>query len=137
MEIPPQNRAENFASYVLRVCSTIETVRIPLTSEANSFRESTKDKDSRVEKVNGKNINCTCKSKKNILSYMYLYQLMGVFCDRLKFGSTAALHHCRSGQNKGRYCKKELLLIIISLLRAIRDQCLSLLYSERTFKKLT
>ena len=59
MEIPPQNRAENFASYVLRVCSTIETVRIPLTSEANSFRESTKDKDSRVEKVNGKNIsNC-------------------------------------------------------------------------------
>ena len=56
MEIPPQNRAENFASYVLRVCSTIETVRIPLTSEANSFRESTKDKDSRVEKVNGKNI---------------------------------------------------------------------------------
>ena len=58
MEIPPQNRAENFASYVLRVCSTIETVRIPLTSEANSFRESTKDKDSRVEKVNGKTINC-------------------------------------------------------------------------------
>ena len=56
MEIPPQNRAENFASYVLRVCSTIEMVRIPLTSEANSFRESTKDKDSRVEKVNGKNI---------------------------------------------------------------------------------
>ena len=60
MEIPPQNRAENFASYVLRVCSTIETVRIPLTSEANSFRESTKDKDSRVEKVNGKNNNFSC-----------------------------------------------------------------------------
>jgi hypothetical protein len=59
MEIPPQNRAENFSSYVLRVCSTIETVRIPLTSEANSFRESTKDKDSRVEKVNGKNFNCS------------------------------------------------------------------------------
>ena len=56
MEIPLQNRAENFASYVLRVCNTIETVRIPLTSEANSFRESKKDKDSRVEKVNGKNI---------------------------------------------------------------------------------
>ena len=64
MEIPPQNRAENFASYVLRVCSTIETVRIPLTSEANSFRESTKDKDSRVEKVNGKNINCILRSAK-------------------------------------------------------------------------
>ena len=54
MEIPLQNRAENFASYVLRVCNTIETVRIPLTSEANSFRESKKDKDGRVEKVNGK-----------------------------------------------------------------------------------
>ena len=62
MEIPPQNRAENFASYVLRVCSTIEMVRIPLTSEANSFRESTKDKDSRVEKVNGKNINRILRS---------------------------------------------------------------------------
>ena len=31
---------------------------------------------------------------------------MGVFCDRLKLGSTAALD-CRTGQNKGRYCKKE------------------------------
>ena len=61
---------------------------------------------------------------------------MGVFCDSLKFGSTVALN-CRTGQNKGRYCKKELLLIIISLLRAIRDQCLSLLYSERTFMTLT
>ena len=29
---------------------------------------------------------------------------MGVFCDRLKFGSTAALD-CRTGLNKGRYCK--------------------------------
>merc|ERR1711974_348334 len=56
MEIPLQNRAENFASYVLRVCNTIETVRIPLTSEANSFRESKKEKDNRVEKVNGKKI---------------------------------------------------------------------------------
>ena len=27
---------------------------------------------------------------------------MGVFCDRLKFGSTVALD-CRTGQNKGRY----------------------------------
>ena len=54
MEIPLQNRAENFASYVLRVCNTIETVRIPLTSEANSFRESKKEKDNRVERVNGK-----------------------------------------------------------------------------------
>ena len=55
MEIPQQNRAENFASYVLRVCNTIDSVRIPLNSEANSFRESERDKDARVEKVNGKN----------------------------------------------------------------------------------
>ena len=54
MEMPLQNRAENFSSYVIRVCGTIETVRIPLTSEANSFRESKKEKDSRVERVNGK-----------------------------------------------------------------------------------
>ena len=39
---------------------------------------------------------------------------MGVFCDRLKFGSTAALN-CRTSQNKGRYCKKELLLLLILL----------------------
>ena len=30
---------------------------------------------------------------------------MGVSCDRLKLGSTAALD-CPTGQNKGRYCKK-------------------------------
>ena len=36
---------------------------------------------------------------------------MDVFCDRLEFGSTAALHY-RTGQNKGRYCEKEPLLLI-------------------------
>ena len=30
---------------------------------------------------------------------------MGIFCDRLKFGSTAALD-CPTGQNKGRYHEK-------------------------------
>ena len=30
---------------------------------------------------------------------------MGVFCDRIKFGSTAALD-CHTGQNKGRYIAK-------------------------------
>ena len=48
---------------------------------------------------------------------------MGVFCDRLKFGSTAALN-CRTGQNKGRYCKKELLLLLVSLLKTMK--CLNL-----------
>ena len=56
MEIPQQNRAENFASYVLRGCNTIDSVRIPLNSEANSFRESEREKDARVEKVNGKTL---------------------------------------------------------------------------------
>ena len=39
---------------------------------------------------------------------------MGVFCERLKFGSTAGLD-CHTGQNKGRYCEKEVLLLLISL----------------------
>ena len=41
--------------------------------------------------------------------------MMGEFSDRLKFGSTAALY-CRTGQNKGRYRKKELLLLLVLLL---------------------
>ena len=41
------------------------------------------------------------------------YQLMGIFCDRLKFSSTAALHS-RTGQNKGRTCKKQLLVLLVS-----------------------
>ena len=54
VEIPQQNRAENFGAFVLRVCDKIDSVRIPLTSDANSFRESEKDKDIRTERVNGK-----------------------------------------------------------------------------------
>ena len=38
---------------------------------------------------------------------VYVHQLMGVFCDRLKLGSKAALD-CQTGQNKGRYRKREL-----------------------------
>ena len=41
---------------------------------------------------------------------------MGVFCDMLKFGSTAAVD-CRTGQNKDRYCKKELLIYPPSLFK--------------------
>ena len=39
---------------------------------------------------------------------------MGVFCDRLKFGSKAALN-CHTGQNKDKYCEKELSLLLVSL----------------------
>ena len=39
---------------------------------------------------------------------------MVVFCDRLKLCSTAALD-CRTGQKKGRYLKKELSFLLISL----------------------
>jgi hypothetical protein len=37
----------------------------------------------------------------HIAIHRYVYQLIGVFCDRLKLGSTAA-PDCRIGQNKGR-----------------------------------
>ena len=40
---------------------------------------------------------------------------MGVFCDRLKFGSTAALDCC-TAKKRGRYCEKELLLLLVLLL---------------------
>ena len=43
---------------------------------------------------------------------MYKDMLMGVFLDKLIFGSTAALD-CLTGQNKGIYCKKELLILLI------------------------
>ena len=50
----------------------------------------------------------------NEMTDLWCNQLIGVFCDGLKFGSTAALD-CRTGQNKGRYCEKESLLLLISL----------------------
>ena len=37
---------------------------------------------------------------------------MGAFCDRLELGSTAAPDH-RTGQNKDRYHKKELLFLLV------------------------
>ena len=37
--------------YVLRVCTSIESLRIPF--DANAFRESQKEKDERIETVNG------------------------------------------------------------------------------------
>ena len=39
---------------------------------------------------------------------------MGLFCDRLKLGSAAALN-CQTGQYKGRYCEKVFLFLLISL----------------------
>ena len=39
---------------------------------------------------------------------------MGVFCNRLKLCSTAALD-CQTGQNKGRCHEKELLFLLVSL----------------------
>ena len=41
--------------------------------------------------------------------------MMGLFCDRLELGSTAALD-CWTGQNKGRYHKKKELLFLLVLL---------------------
>ena len=45
--------------------------------------------------------------------------MMGIFCDRLKLGSTAGLE-CQIGQNKGRYLKKQLLLLLVLLMKTIR-----------------
>ena len=39
---------------------------------------------------------------------------MGVYCERLNLCSTVALD-CRTGQNKGRYHKKELSFLLVSL----------------------
>ena len=50
----------------------------------------------------------------HIAIHKYVYQLMGVFCDRLKLCSTAA-PDCRTGQNKGSYCKQELSFLVVSL----------------------
>jgi hypothetical protein len=43
---------------------------------------------------------------------------MSVFGDRLKLGSTAALDY-QTGQNKGKYCEKELLFLLVSLLKIV------------------
>ena len=47
-------------------------------------------------------------------AYQCAYQLMGLFCDRLTLGSTAAID-CPTGQNKGRYCKEDLLFLLFLL----------------------
>ena len=39
---------------------------------------------------------------------------MGVFCDKLKLGSKAALDS-QTGQNRGRYPEKELLFLLVLL----------------------
>ena len=50
----------------------------------------------------------------HIAIHRYVYQLMGVFCDRLKLCSTAA-PDCRTGQNKGRYHEQERSFLLVSL----------------------
>eukprot|EP00094_Tigriopus_californicus_P004744 TCALIF_04564-PA protein Name:"Protein of unknown function" AED:0.61 eAED:0.61 QI:0/0/0/0.33/1/1/3/0/160 len=53
-ELPKQNRAESIQDYVLRVCSVLETLRMPFDA-SGGFQESEKEKEARLEKVNGKN----------------------------------------------------------------------------------
>ena len=59
----------------------------------------------------------------------YAYQLMGVFCDRIMLGSTTALD-CQTVQNKGKYCKKEFLLLLV-LLSRVQTECCPL--TDRNF----
>ena len=51
IEIPKQNRAEPVQDYILRVCTVIESLRVPLA--AKDFKETQKEKEERIEKVNG------------------------------------------------------------------------------------
>ena len=48
----------------------------------------------------------------------YVHQLLGVFCDRLKFGSIAALE-CVLARTMADIAKKRLLLLFISLFKNI------------------
>ena len=45
----------------------------------------------------------------HIYVFQFVNQMMGLFCDRLELGSTAALDFW-TGQNKGRYHKKRALI---------------------------
>ena len=53
-----------------------------------------------------------------IVDCRILYQLMGVFCDRLKLHSTAA-PDCWIGQNKCRYREQERSFLLLSLAKAM------------------
>ena len=70
---------------------------------------------------------------KTSLTVQTLCQLMGVVCDRLRLGSTTALG-CRTGQNKSRYCKKELSFLHILLIELKRIRA-NLLYIPLDYAK--
>ena len=61
---------------------------------------------------------------------------MCVFCDRLEFCSTAALD-CHTRQNKGRYCKEELLFLLISLEEPARVGATSQRYGKPVRNKFS
>ena len=54
----------------------------------------------------------------HIAIHRYVYQLMGVFCDRLKLCSKAA-PNCQTDQNKGRYREQERSFLLVSLAQGI------------------
>ena len=62
---------------------------------------------------------------------------MSVFCDKLKLCSTAALDR-RTGQNKGRYRKKELSFLLVLLITTIAKRLHHLpknyKYKHKTYK---
>ena len=59
---------------------------------------------------------------------------MAVFCDMLKWCSTAALD-CRTGQKKSRYRKKELLFLLVSLSMTNRSYNVRFSSHEQTNSK--
>ena len=53
--MPTQNKSESVQDYILRVCTAIESLRVPL-SDQPSFKESKSQREARVERVNGEDI---------------------------------------------------------------------------------
>ena len=92
VDIPQQNRAETFGSYVLRVCNTIDSVRIPLTSEANSFRESERDKDARVEKVNGES--ATKRQCERLVRQALMHHTLGKITQKVHYLKNMFFESC-------------------------------------------
>ncbi|XP_059097351.1 uncharacterized protein LOC131891732 [Tigriopus californicus] len=72
-ELPKQNRAESIQDYVLRVCSVLETLRMPFDA-SGGFQESEKEKEARLEKVN--EMTSMQLQEENVVLFNNLYRLL-------------------------------------------------------------
>jgi len=53
VDLPKQNRAEAIPDFILRVCSTVEKLRVPANENGAAFKETEAEKEDRVERING------------------------------------------------------------------------------------